>query len=104
MAYNAANEERKELVKIEKGNRGDAIVASQITNKNTGNVSIDIRQFYTNDEGVLSPTSKGVRFSAENLMEVMKGLAFALEADELMDLADELEVLAGDDTSDIPEE
>lgn len=90
MAYNASNEERVELFNIAKGNKGDAVVGTKITNKNTGNISIDIRQFYTDDEGELKPTSKGVRFSAENLLEVMQGLITALEADEVEDLVDML--------------
>lgn len=88
MAYNASNEERTELFNIAKGNRGDAVVGSKIVNKNTNNVSIDIRQYYTDDNGELKPTSKGVRFNAENLLDVIKALVPALEANEIEDLND----------------
>lgn len=84
MAYNANNEERKELAKVQKNSRGEYIVAAEITNKNTGNVSIDIRQFYTDDNDELKPTSKGVRFSAEMLGEVVAGLVQALDFGELI--------------------
>ena len=104
MAYNADNEIREELVTVNKNNRGDAIVATKITSKASGNVSIDIRQYYTDDNDELKPTSKGVRFSVENLLEVMEGLAVALEANEMMDLADKLEVLSDVDDSDTPME
>lgn len=96
MAYNANNEERKELVMVEKGVSGNCIKAAQITNKNSGNVSIDIRTFYTDKEGNICPTSKGVRFSADSLLDIMKGLADALEVDEKELLIDFLNASLGD--------
>ena len=103
MAYNAANEERTELCAIQKNNRGDFVIATKILNKTTGSVSVDIRQYYTNDDDQVSPKSKGVRFNAENLLELMKALAEALETNEMMDLAEELENLASVDDEDMPE-
>lgn len=104
MAYNADNEVREELAKVQKNNRGEFIIATKITNKTSGNVSVDVRQYYTDDNDEVKPTSKGVRFNAENLYDVILGLAKALEANEMIDLADELEVLSGDDTSDTLED
>lgn len=109
MAYNASNEVKEELVKIQKNNRGDYVIASKITNKNSGTVSIDIRQFYTNDNDEVMPTSKGVRLNAESLLELLSGLARALEANEVMDLCDTLQdslqdLEEGLDDSDMPEE
>ena len=96
MAYNADNETKEVLAEIQKNNRGDFIVASKITNKNTGAVSIDIRQNYTNDEGELRVTQKGVRLNAELLPDLVRGLAKALEENEVMDLGDELAALLAD--------
>lgn len=105
MAYNADNETKEELAKIQKNNRGDFIVASKITNKNTGAVSIDIRQNYTNDEGELRLTQKGVRLNAELLPDLVRGLVKALEENEVMDLGDELaELLADSDDEDADDE
>ena len=78
-------------------------------NKNSGTVSIDIRQFYTNDNDEVMPTSKGVRLNAESLLELLSGLARALEANEVMDLCDTLQdslqdLEEGLDDSDMPEE
>ena len=86
MAY--SNEQSVELTKIQKNNRGDFIVVSKITNSTSGNVSVDIRQYYTDDNDELLPTKKGVRFNTENLLEVMKALTLALEDDEKEELAD----------------
>ena len=90
MAYNASNEERKELCTIVKNNRGEFIKGAIITNKNSGTVSIDIRQFYTNDSEEVAPTSKGIRFNAENLYDLITGLCEGLEDNEKQDLAEEL--------------
>lgn len=101
MAYNADNEERKELCAIKKNNRGDFIVISEIKNKTNGNVSIDIRQYYTNDDEQVMPTSKGIRFNSENLTDVMVALAGALDVVELDDVIEKLQALSdSNDTSD----
>lgn len=88
MAYE--NEERKDLAVIKKNNRGDYVVVAKITNKNSGNVSLDIRQFYTDDSDHVIPTKKGIRLNTELAMEVIKAMVKVLEADELMDLQEEL--------------
>nr|DAD64269.1 MAG TPA: Transcriptional Coactivator p15 (PC4) [Caudoviricetes sp.] len=90
MAYNANNEERRELCTIVKNSRGETIKGAEITNKNTGTVSIDIRQFYTTDSDEVAPTSKGVRFNAENLYDLILGLCEGLEDNEKQELAEEL--------------
>lgn len=100
MAYE--NEERKELAVIKKNNRGDYVVVAKITNKNSGNVSLDIRQFYTDDSDQVIPTKKGIRLNTELAMEVIKAMVKVLEADELMDLQEELNNLV--DGSDAEED
>lgn len=105
MAYNADNEVREELVKIQKNNRGDHVIATKITNKTSGSVSVDIRQYYTNADGELIPTPKGVRINAELISELINGLVSVLEPDEMMDLNDSLsDLIDGTDNSDVPSE
>ena len=105
MAYNAANEERTEIVSIKKGSRGDYVKVNKILKKNTNNDSIDIRMFYTNDEDLVLPTGKGVRFSTEMLLDFIKGLTTALEYDEKDDLVAYLsETLDEDDFDDADED
>lgn len=94
MAYKAENEERIELANVAKNSRGDFVIASKITNKATGSVSIDIRQFYTNDKDEVCPSSKGVRFNAEVLLDLLTGLVEGLEVDEMDTLAERLGALA----------
>lgn len=105
MAYNAANEERTEIVSIKKGSRGDYVKVNKILKKNTNNESIDIRMFYTNDEDLVLPTGKGVRLSTEMLLDFIKGLTTALEYDEKDDLVAYLsETLDEDDFGDVDED
>lgn len=107
MAYNADNEVKDVLAEIQKNNRGDFVIASKITNKNTGSVSVDIRQYYTNDADEVKPTSKGIRINTELLPELLAGLVKALEADEMIDLSEKLVSMVdgeGDDEEESSEE
>ena len=105
MAYNANNEIREELAQIQKNNRGEYVIAAKITNKTSGAVSVDIRQYFTNEADEITPTSRGIRINAELLPDLLNGLVRALEANEMMDLSDMLSDLAeGTDDSDMPEE
>ena len=109
MAYNADNEIREELAQVQKNSRGDYVIATKITNKTSGSVSIDIRQYYTNDSDEVKATSKGVRFNAELLSDMLTGLVKALEVDEMDDLVETLKTLtdgveASDEESDAGEE
>lgn len=79
MAYDSSNEKRTELGKIQKNDRGDYIVITQIDNEKTGNCNIDVRAYYTTDDGELRPTQKGVRFNAELLDEFIQALQAGLE-------------------------
>lgn len=104
MAYNATNEERKEIVSIKKGSRGDYVKVNKIIKKSTNNESIDIRMFYTNDEDLVLPTGKGVRFSTELLLDFLKGITTALEFDEKEDLRDYLYKMINEDEADEADE
>lgn len=98
MAYNAANEERTELLNIQKNGRGEYIKGSKIVNKNSGNESIDIRLFYTDDSDNVQPTKQGVRFNSEHLLDFCKGIVTALEINEKEELIDFLnDILSKED-------
>lgn len=94
--YDASKEQRTPLVEIQKNNRGEFIVASKIKNTSNGNTSLDIRQYYTNEEGVVCPTSKGIRLNAELALELTSGIVEILEANELMDLRDKIDEILGE--------
>lgn len=106
MAYNANNEKQEEIAVIQKNNRGDHIVIKKVTSVKSGNVSIDVRNYFTNEDGDLQPTSKGVRINSELLLEAMMAMAKGLEANEIEDLKDALDTLLDEaevDDSDVPE-
>lgn len=96
MAYNAQNEERKELIDIKKNERGDHIVVTKITNKANGNTSIDLRNYYTTEDGEVRPTQKGIRVNTEFLLDLIVAMTDGLEANELFDLQDKLEEIIED--------
>lgn len=96
MAYNASKEERTQLVDIKKNERGEHIIATKIKNTTSGSVSLDIRQYYTNDNNDVLPTQKGVRVNSELALELVVGLLGVLEPNELYDLADKIEEMTGD--------
>lgn len=91
------NEINEQLAQIDKNNRGDYMVVSKITNKNTGTVSADIRQFYTDANGDVAPTRKGTRVNTEILPDVIKALLQLLEPDELEDIGEFIESMSADD-------
>ena len=104
MAYNAANEVQEEIVRLQKNQRGDYLVVKKVTNKNSGNISVDVRNYYTNDEGEVMPTSKGIRINSEMLLETMMAMVKCLEIVEVEDLKDSLEQLLDIDSLEADED
>ena len=102
MAYE--NNVTEVLADIQKGNRGDVIRISKITNKANGNVSGDIRMYYENEDGELAPTKKGCRFNAESAYDVVTALVKLLTVDELENLATVVGDALCDDDEDEPAE
>lgn len=95
------NEINEQVAQIDKNNRGDYMVVSKITNKNTGTVSADIRQFYTDDNGKVAPTRKGTRVNTEILPDVIKALLQLLEPDELEDIGEIIENMGADEEDEL---
>lgn len=95
MAYNNADEVRKELGQIKKDDRGNYIYITEIDNPKREVQYIDIRLYYTADDGEIRPTQKGVRFNAELLEDVIEALKNGLEGYE-----DEAVKYEGEDTGD----
>lgn len=91
MAY--ANEETVRLAEIPKNEKGDYVVVSKITNKSNGNVSGDVRIFYTDakDDNKVKPSPRGARFSGELALEIMTAMLDLLEYDELETLKETIE-------------
>lgn len=103
MAYNASNEERKEILNIKKNDRGEHIKVAKILNKKSNVSSLDIRLFYTNADGELCPTQKGIRISDELAYDLAYALVGSLEENEAMDIADAVnngDIFKTEDTSD----
>ena len=84
--YDDSKEERKELLNVRKNNRGDFLIISEIKVKDSDDVKVDIRNYYTDDNDEVKPTSKGVRFSSEILKDIMLALLEELDVTELEDI------------------
>ena len=70
MAKRYEDTEQEVLLDFAKTDNGECIRVSKITGKDFGTVKVDIRRYYTDKEGNLAPTQKGVRFDIENLTEL----------------------------------
>lgn len=68
MAYNNQNETTTVLLDIKKNDRGDYLRVSKIEKGDV--TSFDIRNMYTNDDGELAFTQKGVRIKDEDMIDV----------------------------------
>lgn len=75
---------------VKKNERGDYINVSRSSYK--GVEGVDIRNFYTNGDGELAPTQKGVNISSELLGEVMSLVLQAMSIEEFLDFSDTFEV------------
>lgn len=75
---------------IRKNERGDYINVSRSSYK--GKEGIDIRNFYTNANGELAPTQKGVNINSELLGDVMALVLQAMSIEEFLDFSDTFEV------------
>ena len=79
MAFKKYNE--KVVGSFELNARGDALNVTDLT-ADDGDHRIDIRQMYTGTDGELHFTQKGVRFSDEILLDVMKSLVCTMNEDD----------------------
>lgn len=68
---------------IARNDRGDFIKVCRVIPDNPKSLeSIDIRNFFTNDDGDLCPTQKGVRIHTEILMDVVIAIVEAMSPSE----------------------
>ncbi|MET4240724.1 transcriptional coactivator p15/PC4 family protein [Bradyrhizobium sp. RT10b] len=83
-----AENEPIEIHKMWRDRRGNALVFALKSYQ--GRAFFDLRTFYTDQDGILKPTSKGVTASPSKLPEIARALVKALErARELGLLMDE---------------
>ena len=87
MAY-YNNETREELLSLQKDNRGNYIKVALIKKNEKDGSSLDIREFWTNDDDELCPSKKGIRIKDEQAAEVINSMLNILEYDELQDIID----------------
>ena len=70
MAYNNNDEVVNELLALEKNARGDIIRVASCTSA-SGDISYDIRNMYTKEDGTLGFTAKGIRIKSDLMKKVI---------------------------------
>lgn len=84
MAYNNQNETTTVLLDIKKNDRGDYLRVSKIEKGDV--TSFDIRNMYTNDDGELAFTQKGVRIKDEDMIDVAVAILTSIDSGFLEDI------------------
>jgi ribonucleotide reductase alpha subunit len=91
MAY--ADTKQTEVGAIKKNNRGDFIKVTACENPSTKAVSVDIREFYTNDNDEILPTKKGIRVSDEAIAELVEYIYNACSVEGKEELRDRFKAI-----------
>lgn len=95
MAYNT-NEKRVTVGEIKKNNRGEYIKVDSIEGKN-GN-SVDVRTYFTSEDGQILPTKKGVRVNSEQSVDLVKFIVMAMDEAARMDVLSAVQELVDEET------
>ena len=90
MAYNDSSEIKETVGEWEKNSRGDYIRVTNVTPTNGKAGSVDIRNMYTNDDGDIKPTTKGIRVPKGMVGDVVVAMLRCLSASEIEDVADDI--------------
>lgn len=84
MAYNFSKENQKILLTLDKNARGDKVVVTEISSKDSNELlAIDIRNYYINSAGEAAPTQKGIRIPADMLSQVVKAIETCLSTENM---------------------
>lgn len=97
MAYNT-NEKRVTVGEIKKNNMGEYIKVDSIEGKN-GN-SVDVRTYFTSEDGQILPTKKGVRVNSEQSVDLVKFIVMAMDEAARMDVMSAVQELVDEETDD----
>ena len=95
MAYNT-NEKRVTVGEIKKNSMGEYIKVDSIEGKN-GN-SVDVRTYFTSEDGQILPTKKGVRVNSEQSVDLVKFIVMAMDDAARMDVLSAVQELVDGET------
>lgn len=90
MAYEA-KENRETLNMFEKNKRGDTVKVDKITNLDGGDIRVDIREYFQNDDDEACPTKKGIRLKNEWLLDVALNIISCLSEEDRDKILDTLQ-------------
>lgn len=95
MAY-STNEKRVTVGEIKKNNMGEYIKVDSIEGKN-GN-SVDVRTYFTSEDGQILPTKKGVRVNSEQSVDLVKFIVMAMDEAARMDVLNAVQEIVDGET------
>ena len=90
-SYDTTNQKEEMLKELWTNTRGDSVRVKSVTNTVSGDVSVDIRRYYTDDNDEVKPTSKGIRLNTELIPDLIEVLASLLEYNEVEEVKEKLD-------------
>lgn len=100
MAYKAnKNNVETVLIQFPRNEKGYYVRTTKITNSVSGDVSYDIRNLYTDENGDVQFTSKGVRLKEDEFANILKAILIDMDAEKYNAIITDVEMAESSDTS-----
>lgn len=98
MAY-YKKEKQTIITTADKNMRGDKIRVTRVEREDRGRVYVDVRELYTDEDGELRYTTRGVRMESEIATEVIIAMIRALGEDTVQDILMEMQEEIGENNN-----
>lgn len=86
LAYNSKDEIQEIIGIFDKNSRGDKIRVTRIIKKKSNTIYVDVRNMYTDQDGEIRPTQKGIRLNSEIAVDVICAMLEALGYEAIQDV------------------
>lgn len=86
LAYNSKDEIQEIIGIFDKNSRGDKIRVTRIIKKKSNTIYVDVRNMYTDQDGEIRPTQKGIRLNSEIAVDIICAMLEALGDEVIQDV------------------
>jgi hypothetical protein len=86
LAYNFKDEIQEIIGIFDKNSRGDKIRVTRIIKEKSNTIYVDVRNMYTDQDGEIRPTQKGIRLNSEIAVDVICAMLEALGDEAIQDV------------------
>lgn len=86
LAYNSKDEIQEIIGIFDKNSRGDKIRVTRIIKKKSNTIYVDVRNMYTDQDGEIRPTQKGIRLNSEIAVDIICAMLEALGDEAIQDV------------------